>query len=465
MTARILVVDDVLPNIQLLVAKLTREYFDVLTADSGPEALKIIGREMPDVVLLDVMMPGMDGFEVCRRIKANAATAHIPVVMVTALDQASDRVAGLEAGADDFLTKPVDDLALHARVRSLVRLKVMMDELRNRELTGTLLGVTNRAAAEQEDISQASILLVHPNDNEAKALQQMLSAFGRVTVDSGAEDCANVVRQRPYDLMIVRLNLGNADGLRVASRLRSYRETRQVPILAIAEENDTENAIKALDIGVNDYLMRPIDANELRARVRTQIRRKRYADRLRESFHLSIKLATSDAVTGVYNRHYLTSHLSTLVQKAHESKKEFSLMMLDIDHFKKVNDTYGHVAGDEILREFANRVSMSVRGVDIVARYGGEEFVVLMPETIQETALMVAERVRAMIADEPFHCGAIDQPVALTASIGVASYTAGDHNGDAILERADDALYAAKKKGRNRVESSHDVLTPKAAAS
>lgn len=452
MTARILVVDDVLPNIKLLVAKLTREYFDVLTADSGPEALKIVSREMPDIVLLDVMMPGMDGFEVCRRIKANAATAHIPVVMVTALDQASDKVAGLEAGADDFLTKPVDDLALHARVRSLVRLKVMMDELRNRELTGTLLGVTSRAAAEREEVAGASILLVHHDNAEAKAQAKLLSEFGTVTIDSGYDDCADIVRRKSFDLLIVRLDLGGQDGLRVASRLRSYRETRQVPILAIAEDGDTESAVKALDFGVNDYLMRPIDENELRARVRTQIRRKRYADRLRESFHLSIKLATSDAVTGVYNRHYLTSHLATLLQRAHEAQKEFSLLMLDIDHFKSVNDTYGHVAGDGILREFAGRISLGVRGVDMVARYGGEEFVVLMPETSQEIASMVAERLRAMIADKPFECLSAEKPVSLTVSIGIAGYQRGDHTGESILERADDALYAAKKKGRNRVE-------------
>ncbi|RME65560.1 MAG: PleD family two-component system response regulator [Alphaproteobacteria bacterium] len=464
MTARILVVDDVLPNVKLLAAKLTQEYFDVLTATSGTEALKLVGREMPDIVLLDVMMPGMDGFEVCRRIKANPATAHIPVVMVTALDQASDKVAGLEAGADDFLTKPVDDLALYARVRSLARLKVMMDELRNRELTGTLLGVTKRAAVERDDVANASILLIHQKDAEAQAMTRTLSEFGKVTLDAGDGDCADIVRQRPYDLLIVRLTLGDNDGLRVASKLRSYRETRQVPILVIAEEGDTESAVKALDFGVNDYLMRPIDENELRARTRTQIRRKRYADRLRESFHLSIKLATSDAVTGVYNRHYLTSHLATMLHKAMEHQKPFALLMLDIDHFKQINDHYGHVAGDEILRQFAERISLGVRGVDMVARYGGEEFVVLMPETTQDTALRIAERLRTAIADTPFTCTEEECDVALTTSIGIAAYQPGDTSGDAILERADDALYAAKRQGRNRIES-NCPLPPAAVAS
>ena len=133
MSARVLVVDDILANVKLLEAKLTAEYFDVVTALSGQEALDLIEVNHPDIVLLDIMMPGMDGFEVCRRIKANPASMHVPVVMVTALDQPSDRVEGLECGADDFLTKPVDDIALFARVRSLVRLKMMTDELRVRE--------------------------------------------------------------------------------------------------------------------------------------------------------------------------------------------------------------------------------------------------------------------------------------------------------------------------------------------
>ena len=125
MTARVLIVDDVPANLKLLDAKLTAEYFGVLKAASGPEAIEIATRELPDIILLDVMMPGMDGFEVCRLLKAAPATEHIPVVMVTALDQSKDRVQGLEAGADDFLTKPVNDLALFARVKSLVRLKMV----------------------------------------------------------------------------------------------------------------------------------------------------------------------------------------------------------------------------------------------------------------------------------------------------------------------------------------------------
>src|SRR4029078_7706352 len=180
MTARVLVVDDILANVRLLEAKLTAEYFEVHTAMNGVDALESVQRVRPDIVLLDVMMPGIDGIEVCRRIKSNPQTQHIPVIMVTALDQPEDRVKGLEASADDFLTKPVNDLALFCRVKSLVRLKMLTDELRARSSIGAGRGGLT-ALQTREDKGPGRILVVDNRDTSAERICTALQPRHLVT--------------------------------------------------------------------------------------------------------------------------------------------------------------------------------------------------------------------------------------------------------------------------------------------
>ena len=452
MSARVLVVDDVLPNVKLLEAKLTAEYFEVLCATSGQQALDILREQQPDIVLLDVMMPGMDGFEVCRRIKADPRTAHIPVIMVTALDHPRDRVAGLEAGAEDFLTKPVQDTALFARVRSLVRLKVLTDELRMREATGESFGLgEDQTTLFDQPITDGRILLVEDHERMANRMSEALAEIGTTVIDAEGENIPGKVRDGNFDLVIISLNMEGIDGLRVCSLLRSGEETRQLPILVLSDQHDSRELVRSLEIGVNDYLVRPIDRNELLARARTQIRRKRYADRLRENLHLSYKMATTDAVTGLYNRHFMAAHLGTVMQATGRSGRPVSLLMLDIDHFKKVNDTYGHGAGDEVLREFGRRIASNIRGVDLAARFGGEEFVVIMPETDTAFASSIAERLRSEVEREGFKVSTQDAPIAVTVSIGIAGSNEQLNSPEKLLKAADEALYAAKGGGRNQV--------------
>src|SRR5580692_388922 len=220
MTARVLVVDDILSNVKLLEAKLTAEYFEVVTAFNGLECLTKVAETAPDIVLLDVMMPGMDGFEVCRHIKSDPKTAHIPVVMVTALDQPSDRVAGLEAGADDFLTKPVDDAALFARVRSLVRLKMMTDELRMRESTGQGMGLIDPAEAMMDANPTGRILIIEDRPESVAWFTTALQPANEVASVDTFEEALVRVRGGDYDLIVVSLGVRGFDGLRLCSQLR-----------------------------------------------------------------------------------------------------------------------------------------------------------------------------------------------------------------------------------------------------
>ena len=222
-------------------------------------------------------------------------------------------------------------------------------------------------------------------------------------------------------------------------------------ILAIADADNNARLLRGLEIGVNDYLLRPIDRNELLARARTQIRKRRYTDHLRDNVQNSIEMAITDALTGLHNRRYMESHLGTLAEQASSRGKPLALMMLDIDYFKSINDSYGHDAGDDVLRQFAVRVRKSIRGIDLACRYGGEEFVVVMPETDLHVAGMVAERLRRSIASEPFAVNKGANRIDVTISIGLSTLqTKGEAVAD-VLKRADIALYRAKHDGRNRV--------------
>ena len=452
MTARVLVVDDVPANVRLLEARLSAEYFDVVTAMSGQEALTICERAECDLVLLDVMMPDMDGFEVCRRLKTSPATHHIPVVMVTALDQPSDKVRGLEAGADDFLTKPIAELALIARVRSLARLKMVTDELRMRVMTSHEIGIELPEREAVADTGRGGrVLIVDDRPSSYERIASTLATEQAVEIEADPNEALFRAAEGNYDLVIVSLGLENFDALRLCSQIRSLDRTRNVPILAITEPDNNARMLRGLEIGVNDYLMRPIDKNELLARARSQVRKRRYTERLRDNVQISIEMAITDALTGLFNRRYMENHLGTLIEQAAARGKPLAVMVLDIDYFKSINDSHGHDAGDDVLRDFALRIKRSIRGIDLACRVGGEEFVIVMPETDMAVAAMVAERLRRRIAAEPFPICQGSQRLPVTLSIGIAALRGQDDNAAALIKRADQALYRAKRDGRNRV--------------
>ncbi|MBY5354100.1 PleD family two-component system response regulator [Rhizobium leguminosarum] len=452
MTARILVVDDIPANVKLLEARLLAEYFDVMTAADGYTALAICERNQVDLILLDIMMPGIDGFEVCERLKASQKTAHIPVVMVTALDQPTDRVRGLKAGADDFLTKPVNDLQLISRVKSLLRLKTLSDELRIRADTAHTMGIDDLTrAGEGRADETAQVLLVDGRANSQERIIKALKPVADVLALSDPQAALFEAAESALDLVIVNANFDDYDPLRLCSQLRSLERTRFLPILIITEQGADDMVVRALDLGVNDYLIRPVDANELVARSLTQIRRKRYNDRLRASVKQTIELAVTDPLTALYNRRYLDNHLNVLFNRSMARGRPLSVLITDIDRFKHVNDTYGHDGGDEVLREFSNRVRSTIRGADLACRYGGEEFVVVMPDTSPEIAAAVAERLRAAIESAPFMLKHSGEALNVTASFGIASRIASVLTPGQLMKQADLALYEAKNTGRNRV--------------
>ena len=451
MTARILVVDDIPANVKLLEARLQAEYFQVVTALNGPDALAVCAEGGIDLILLDIMMPGMDGFEVCAKLKANPATVHIPVVIVTALDQPADRIRGLEAGADDFLTKPVKDIQLMSRVKSLVRLKTLTDELRLRAETTRSIGI-DELLSERAVVShdRARILLIDERTSSIERLQKTLRNECDLEVATDPQLGFFQAVEKDFDCVLLATGFANFDPLRICSQLRSLDRTRFLPILLVAEQGEDERISRALELGVNDYVVRPVDAQELIARIRTQVRRKRFNDALRQSVVQTIEMAVTDGLTGLHNRRYLETHLDILFERSVARGRPLSYLIADIDKFKSINDAFGHDGGDHVLREFANLLRRQVRGADLVSRYGGEEFVVAMPDTDAELAAKVAERVRAAVAENSFSLSN-GRTVPVTVSVGIATLQGRADSIAALAKRADTALYEAKAAGRNRV--------------
>lgn len=444
MSARILIVDDLAPNRHLLDVKLAAEYYDTIMAESGDEALEIVEKEKIDLILMDAMMPGIDGFEACHRLKNNPETYHIPVIIVTALEETKDRIRGLEAGADDFITKPIDDFNLMARVRSLLRLKMVTDQLLSH--TG-YSSANSRPVLESIENRQGHVLVIEDSSSRAKMITSPMSDSHRITV---LDDPKEVMERNKsdIDLIIVSLVSKSFDGLRICASLRYGQHSKDIPILVVGNPEEESKLIRAYDLGVNDTVMRPIERQELTARVNTQLRRKFYADALRENFNENLEMVIADPLTGLGNRRYFDRSVQPLFEAVEKGIGSFSILVFDIDHFKRVNDILGHDVGDEILKEIAARLASNMRAIDIVSRYGGEEFIIAMPDTNQEEALKAADRVRALIGGTPVHVDG--EALQITTSAGVAEVRPGEKLRD-VFKRADDALYRAKQQGRNKV--------------
>jgi two-component system cell cycle response regulator len=448
MSARVLVVDDIEQNRKLLTDKLRNEYFHVITAVDGEDAIDKALAEEPDVILMDIMMPKLNGVDACRKLKTDVRTEHIPIVLVTALNEREDRLRGLGAGADDFLTKPVNDLHLLSRVRALTKYKMVADELRKREASGKRMGAVDLAASGRAS-EPARILVVDENERQARRICRYLEGLHRPISHSEASQLG--ISGSMVDLLIVSLANEKLDGLKLCAYFRSLESTRDLPILVVAESDDEKKAVRALDLGASDIVIKPIDSEELLARVKTQVRKKRYLDALRARLDQSMELAVTDQLTGLHNRRYMRVQLESFVKRANMGGAPVSILLCDIDHFKKINDIHGHAAGDDVLREFGRRLRENIRPTDVACRYGGEEFVIIMPETSQALAQQAGERIRQVMADATFPVSRGDE-LKVTMSGGVSTIIAPEDTMDALLKRADDALYRAKSAGRNKVE-------------
>lgn len=394
------------------------------------------------------MMPEIDGFEVCKTIKTDPETTHIPVVMVTALSDIDDRVKGLEAGADEFLTKPINDTALFVRLKSLSRMKSLIDELKLRNSTNALLGVTN---IEMHDtFADKKILLINDDVVQTKNIKQMLLKLTQNVKVISNSDELDIINEYTPDLVIISSTLENDDPLRISVILRGKAEISGVVIILQIDEDGIPLVVKGIELGINDYFVYPIEESELLARIRTQLRRKQYQDNLRNDLEQSVNLAVKDGLTGLFNRRYFDIHLKQIIEKTNKESIKLCLLMCDIDNFKHVNDTYGHQAGDKVLTIVSRILKNTLRVTDLIARFGGEEFTILLTDIDISKAIETAERVRVKIEYMNFHIEDQIEPLKTTISIGVTKYKK-EESIESFIERADKAMYEAKTTGKNKV--------------
>jgi len=476
MSGRILLVDSIATNRIVLRAKLLAAHYVVLPCASLAEARAVITTDRPDLIVIDFDEPDVGVAAFCKLLRADPETAGIPIIATGEFADAQWRVTALQAGVDDLMINPVNDTVLHARIRSLLRGRDAESELRPREDTQRALGFAENSV-QFTRIGRVAVV----TGSQSALSPNLRAVMDRLPAHCQYVDVSQVLHVSGImpapDLVIidgaaqgVRGSSNATDVLRLVADLRSRSSTRHAAQLVILPENASDTVAMALDLGANDIASDHAEPEELDLRVRNLLRRKLQADRLRDSVRSGLQAAVTDSLTGLYNRRYALPHLARMAEQARRNGSDFAVMVLDIDHFKSINDAHGHTIGDRVLIEVAERLRDNLRPVDLIARIGGEEFLVALPDTSVEKARVTAERLRYRIEDETFDASPVNSPCAIagraggridvTLSIGVAmggSLNPGIEDVSALFDRADAALYAAKSAGRNMVTLSRTV--------
>jgi two-component system cell cycle response regulator len=449
---RILIVDDEPTSLKILESMLPADRYNVVKANNGEEALKSAFDQPPDLILLDIMMPGIDGYEVTRQIKKDKRTKDIPIIIITSLDESECKVKGMEEGAEELLSKPVHATELLARVRSMLRLKEYRDQLTIRTLSGENFGIISKHKEEDMQIREEDmphILLVEDTEVDAKIVENALEgeAYQLTTIHKG-KDVLSKVKRKDVDLILLDILLPDMDGFEICRRLK--KEHKDIQIVIVTCLDDLESKIKGVELGADDFLVKPIVGRELKARVKTLLEKKVHLDSLKTHYEEALGRSQLDWLTGLYNHGYFQQFLGYELKRSVEQGFPVSLIMIDVDDFKSYNDTLGHSAGDVILREMGQVVRNTIREVDFAARYGGEEFAVVLPYVHRENAIVVAERIhKALSSHEYFH----DEEIELgnpTVSMGIAVFPEEATNKADLIIQADSMLYLAKKNGKNQ---------------
>lgn len=453
MPGRILIADPTATNRIILKVRLGAARYETLQASSGTEALDEARAQRPDLVIASSRLGDPSTADLCTRLKSDPLTRAIPILIIGTDADRNDRLAALRAGADDFLTKPVDEMTLLAIVRQLMRTRATFDEFARRRETNAALGFAEPSTGFDRP---ARVAVIAPTPQESLGWRRSLgkdTSF-RVSTLTRSDALDTMIAADAPDAFVIAADLhGPGDGLRLVSELRSHQATRNAVILIQNEASTVETVPLALDLGASAVVPGHFDSEETTARLEALIARKREIDALRDTVDRQLGLAVRDPLTGLFNRRYAEAYLTRIADEAARTGQPFAVMMLDLDRFKTVNDTFGHTVGDEVLIETAQRLTENLREIDLVARHGGEEFLVAMPETDIAAARTAAERLRRVIAERPMRSQSRAIEVPVTVSIGVSVCYGHEIATEmsVLIDQADTALYASKSEGRNLV--------------
>ena len=450
---KVLIVDDEPLNVKLLNAMLPPDKFLCIWAYNGEDALEKVAAEAPDLILLDIMMPVLNGFEVTKKLKNDHRYRDIPVILITAMEGNDAKIKGLEAGADEFLNKPVNKTELLVRLNSLFKLKQYQEQLKTHtdsKHSFTLPESSKKNLPSHVDLP--SILLVEDDEKASKLIQYYLHGEPyQIEFASNGSEAISLAQQKKIDLILLDILLPGLSGFEVCRLLKGKEKTSNVQIVLMTGLRDLESKIKGIELGADDYLIKPINRHELRARVKSLIKKKAYLDSLHASYERAVNSAITDKLTGLYNQAYLKHFLDFEIKRSLRQKTPLSFLMIDIDKFKLYNDELGHLAGDQVLKELGELLKVNARDIDLPVRYGGEEFAVVLPNTDIAEAKSTAERIRQVIQKHPFSVDPSLPAEKITVSVGVAIYSPHYNSVEGLIKRADHALYQAKREGRDRV--------------
>jgi two-component system cell cycle response regulator len=455
MSGKILIVDSVATNRIVLNVKLSAAFYTVFQAASAREALDLAKDHRPDMVVCAASLPDMGFALFARRLRALPDLQALPLVALLDRNAPETRLAILGDGATDIVAKPFSEPVFLARLRSLLRQTHRDSELGIRADAAEALGLSEAPAP---FFMPGRVAVVDANRARAEASKVALSQVSGHQIDSVVQQPGHSAIEPidAPDVILLRIGgTGEDGGLALLAELRSSAATRDACLIAQLDSTEMPLAATVLDMGASDVVSETTDPREIAMRLSAQIRCKRNKDIWRSQVQNGLQAALTDPLTGLYNRRYALSFLKRQLGAIDEAAAPFAVMVADLDHFKAVNDTYGHAVGDVVLTRIAGQLRGGVGADGMVARLGGEEFLIVLPDSSRAAARQAADRLCRLIRETPFNVPDRADPVHVTISIGVTLARPGPDVSDpaveALINQADRALYGAKADGRNTV--------------